>query len=226
MPERWEIRLSDAFEQPIKNPEFELVVTVLNINLGKNKKLMQACKALRDYATFVQRMRERLVEMTPEEAAERTIEECIENDVLADFLKKHREEAKEMCQCLYEYDEELHIREERKIAREAGWKEGWNGGREAGWKEGQEEGRKEGRKEGQEEGRKEGRKEGQEYGVWLEKSSVIYKLLGKNYGVSKIADMLDEDEAVIQKIADVLREFAPDEYDWKNVVKDLEGTGV
>lgn len=29
-----------------------------------------------------------------------------------------------MCRCLYEYDEEKHIREERKLARESGWKEG------------------------------------------------------------------------------------------------------
>lgn len=47
--------MSDAFLQPQEQPELELVVTVLNINLGKNKELMDACKVLRDYAVFVQR---------------------------------------------------------------------------------------------------------------------------------------------------------------------------
>ncbi len=62
--------------------------------------------------------------MTLEDAAEQTIEECLSEDVLAEFLKKHRAEAKNMCRCLYEYDEEKHIREERKLARESGWKDG------------------------------------------------------------------------------------------------------
>lgn len=132
-PDQWEVRLSDAFAQPTNNPELELIVTVLNINLGKNKKLMEACKVLYDYAVFIQRMRERSKTMTPEEAAEQTIEECIKEDILADFLKEHKAEAKDMCQCLYEYDEEKHIREECKIARETGWKEGWYGG----WKGGE-----------------------------------------------------------------------------------------
>lgn len=131
-PERWKLKLSDAFQRQVEEPKLELVVTVLNINLGKNKKVMEACKALKDYALFVQKMRTYVETMTLEEAAERTIEECVREDVLADFLEKHRAEAKNMCRCLYEYDEEKHIREERKIAREKGWNEGWNDGWQGG----------------------------------------------------------------------------------------------
>lgn len=44
--------------------------------------------------------------------------ECIREGILGDFLKKNRAEALEMS--WYEYNEELHIKNERKIAFEEG----------------------------------------------------------------------------------------------------------
>lgn len=52
------------------------------------------------------------------EAVERAIDECIAEDVLKDFLTKHRAEAKAMS--IFEYDQEKHIRQEREEA----WEEG------------------------------------------------------------------------------------------------------
>ena len=49
---------------------------------------------------------------------ERAIDECITEDVLKDFLTKHRAEAKAMS--IFEYDQEKHIRQEREEA----WEEG------------------------------------------------------------------------------------------------------
>lgn len=46
------------------------------------------------------------------------IVECIANDVLADFLKKNRMEARTMS--IFEYDEEKRIQKERQDAREEG----------------------------------------------------------------------------------------------------------
>ena len=51
--------------------------------------------------------------MPIEEAVERAITECIEEGILAEFLKKNRAEAKHMS--IYEYDAEKHIRMERDI---------------------------------------------------------------------------------------------------------------
>ena len=50
------------------------------------------------------------------EAVERAIDECIAEDVLKDFLTKHRAEAKAMS--IFEYDQEKHIRQEREEAWE------------------------------------------------------------------------------------------------------------
>ena len=61
-----------------------------------------------------------------EEAVERAIRECIQEDILKDFLEKHRAEAKEMS--IFEYDQEKHMRQER----EAAWEAGRNSGLEEG----------------------------------------------------------------------------------------------
>ena len=53
-----------------------------------------------------------------EDAVERTIIECIREDILKDFLSQNRAEAKKMS--IYEYNEEEHMRMERKDAYEDG----------------------------------------------------------------------------------------------------------
>ena len=52
-----------------------------------------------------------------DDAIERTVEECIRENVLRDFLLENKSEVKKMC--LYEYDEE----QQRKWDREDGRKE-------------------------------------------------------------------------------------------------------
>ena len=73
---------------------------------------------------------------------ERAIDECIAEDVLKDFLTKHRAEAKAMS--IFEYDQEKHIRQEREEA----WEEGHAEGRASGLKEGRASGLKEGQASG------------------------------------------------------------------------------
>ena len=51
-----------------------------------------------------------------EEAVEQTIRECMEEDVMADFLKRNRVEVVKMC--LYEYDEEKQREFDREEGRE------------------------------------------------------------------------------------------------------------
>lgn len=43
IPERVVLKLSDSFEKNDGKPELELVVTVLNINQGNNKEIMELC---------------------------------------------------------------------------------------------------------------------------------------------------------------------------------------
>lgn len=69
-----------------------LKVSVLNINVGKNKKLMEHCKTLYEYSLFVQCIREKLKSENIDEAVKNTVEYCIDNNILADFLRKNKAE--------------------------------------------------------------------------------------------------------------------------------------
>lgn len=42
-PEQYDLKLSDAFERPVENPELELTCRVYNINYGKNRELLENC---------------------------------------------------------------------------------------------------------------------------------------------------------------------------------------
>ena len=56
-PEVEELRLSTAFENPMDEPEIELVCKVYNINQGKNVDLLEHCNVLKEYMFFVDRVR-------------------------------------------------------------------------------------------------------------------------------------------------------------------------
>ena len=121
-PEKEVIKLSEAYMTQDEEVSLELLVDVLNVNVGHNKELLRACKTLGDYAEYVHRVREYAKEMSIEEAVDRAIDECIREGILKEFLERNRAEARAMS--IYEYDQEEHIRLEREDAFEDGRKEG------------------------------------------------------------------------------------------------------
>ena len=143
-PERKEIRLSKAFSANTGETNMELVVLQININKGQNEELKAACKTLQEYAEFTERAREHRKEMELEDAIRTTIDECIRDGILKDFLLKNKAEVYHMC--LYEFDVELHERvlreEEREEGRLEGRREGIREGRLAGQREGMQNGKK------------------------------------------------------------------------------------
>lgn len=116
------LRLSDAFTVKEEEYSLELTATMLNINPGHNKRLLDSCKTLKDYSEYVARVREYANTMSLEMAVELAITECIRDDILAEFLRKNRAEAKSMS--IYEYDEEKHMRQVKEEGRQDGIAEG------------------------------------------------------------------------------------------------------
>lgn len=100
----------------------DLVVLQINSNKGQNEELKAACKTLQEYAEFTERAREHRKEMELEDAIRTTIDECIRDGILKDFLLKNKAEVYHMC--LYEFDVELHERVPREEEREEGRLEG------------------------------------------------------------------------------------------------------
>lgn len=103
---------------------------MLNINQGHNKPLLQACRTLNDYAVYTARVRKYARQTDLESAVERAIEECIDEGILVDFLRKNRAEVKKVS--IYEYDYEKHMRQEREENFEAGLVQGHANGQREG----------------------------------------------------------------------------------------------
>ncbi|WP_373213353.1 hypothetical protein [Ruminococcus sp. 5_1_39BFAA] len=129
-PDRKVLPLSALYTVPDEAPSLELTAVMLNINKGRNGRLMEACKTLKDYAEYTFRVRSYAKESPIEAAVERAITECIREGILSDFLSRNRAEAKKVS--IYEYDEEKHIRQTRE--------EGWEDGKQEGLREGKQEG--------------------------------------------------------------------------------------
>ena len=187
-PERETLKLSDLYTFRGKDKgqgeedgktgkadfKLELKAELLNICGDNNKALKEACRTLREYAVFTDKMRKHTKTMGIEAAAERTIEECIQEDILREFLTKHRAEVRTMS--IFEYDQEKHMRQEREQA--------WEEGREAGLAEGEAKWKAAGFTEGERN----------------KLSEQIQMKLRKGKTVEQIADELEESSEVIEEL--------------------------
>lgn len=125
-PDELELKLSDAFTPPLKDnesPVLECRVRMLNINLGHNQKLMQDCRRLWEYASFVDKVNANLNNGYPIDRAVNTaIDTCIQQDILKDLLIQSRSEV--LLMFLTEYDEILHMENTFEEGRVAGLEQG------------------------------------------------------------------------------------------------------
>lgn len=128
-PERTVFRLSDAFMQ--EGGCLECEVTMLNINYGKNRKLMEKCRPLREYALFISKVRILLSDGKPLEAAiNQAIDESIEQNVLKDILTEQRAEV--LGVLLSTFNKELYEKELKEDAYSQGLSQGLSQGRNEG----------------------------------------------------------------------------------------------
>lgn len=125
------LRLSDAFRPFGVSEGFEWTATVLDINYGANPEILEKCRVLSDYSLFISKIREFCRQAEAERiskdetlgyAINRAVDYCIENDVLCEFLEKHRKEVVNMC--LTEFNEERYGRIMHEEGREEGRLEG------------------------------------------------------------------------------------------------------
>ena len=162
--EKFEHRLSDAYENFSGEPELELKVTVLNINEGHNQKLMEQCQILKEYACFVARVRKHQKTLPVEAAVEQAVKECIQEGILKEFLRKNRAEV--IAVSIFEYDKEEEERKLRKAEFEAGEQSGIQKGIQKGIQEGIQEGKE------------------------LKTKEIVNSLLQDGMGIEKIAALL------------------------------------
>ena len=165
----WVNYLSESYENLTGEPNLELKVITLNINEGHNSQLMEQCQILREYAQYVAKVREYAGSTDLDTAVEQAVNDCIQNGILAEFLRKNKSEV--IAMSIFEYDKEEEERKLRKAEYEAGREAGIKVGREAGLKEG-------------------------ELQKAKETAMALNKM---KFPLEKIAEALQTDEAVIQE---------------------------
>ena len=122
------LKLSDAFIHEDTSGDFEWTANMVNINHGMNDELLNNCRPLQEYMLLIEEIRKnRSNGMEVEQAVDKAVTYCISNNILSEFLTKHRAEVIDVC--ITEYDEQAFV----------------NGIREEGRQEGRQEGREEGR---------------------------------------------------------------------------------
>ena len=133
-----EYRLSDMFLRKDGKETLELTVTMYNINKGKNKELLEACRPLREYAWITNTIAEKRKEgCTPIEAIERMLKEMPKEFVVYDKIQANRLEVVDMLET--EFDEEKF----KRMFKKEGYEEGVQRGLKEGLKEGEQKGKQE-----------------------------------------------------------------------------------
>ena len=193
------------YETKEREAKLELQAVMMNISGDNNTGLKDACRTLKEYAVYTDKIRLYAKSMPLADAVERAIDECIREGILEEFLRKHKAEAKEMS--IFEYDQEKHMRQEREAAWEDGHAAGIEEGRAAGIEEGRAVGIEEGRTAGIEEGRTAGIEEGHAAGVRETAKGTAKRLSKMGMPIEKIANAV---EASVEEVQEWL-ECSPDE---------------
>ena len=105
------LKLSDSFTQTHDEYALELSVKVVNINYDKASEILKRCKPLEQYSLFVNAVR-RNIAVDKEHGFEKAIKECIQNDILREYLQRKSKEVLNMLIGEYDYDTDIAVQRE------------------------------------------------------------------------------------------------------------------
>ena len=124
------LKLSDAFTQKQDEYVLELSVKVININYDKGSPILKSSEPLEQYSRFVDTVR-RYVAIDREHGFEKAIKECIQHDILREYLQRKSKEVLNMLIGEYDYDTDIAVQREESF--ELGLAEGEARGRSEGF---------------------------------------------------------------------------------------------
>ena len=131
-PDEMILKLSDSFPKG-SDADIEVKVRMLNVNVGRNRLLLEACKPLGEYSWLVDEIRRNNTtndEDGMSSAVDRAITDMPDSFVIKSFLELHRTEVKGML--LTEYNEAEAMELFREEGRAEGRAEGLAEGRAEG----------------------------------------------------------------------------------------------
>ena len=119
------LKLSDSFDKEHRSEaDVEVRVRMLNVNYGRNRALMDACKPLDEYSWFMARIRENQKHHNIVKAVKRAINEMPKDFAIKEFLIVNKEEVEGMLDTEFNEEEvwqmfQNDVDAERKRADEA-----------------------------------------------------------------------------------------------------------
>ena len=167
IPLESELKLSDAFTAKCDKLYLDLNVRVINVNYEKGAELLEKCRLLSDYSQLVHIAKmnyQRTYDL--DTAVSEAVTECMEKDILRNFLK---ENGGEIMSFLYDMLTKEEIREHD------------------GYVRGHADGVQEGKKLGIEEGRASGIKEGLARGIAENQRDIATNMLAMGMDIPVIA---------------------------------------
>ena len=126
-PVEKELRLSDAFIIPeekytkVKKISLEILVKVININIDKENPILKQCRALQEYSTLIELIRE-TKSKNPKAPLEDALSKAINSGILSEYLKRKSTEVRNMLIAEYSYETDIKVqrREAFRLGREEG----------------------------------------------------------------------------------------------------------
>lgn len=110
------LSLRDAFHE---EADIDVRVTMLNVNYGRNRALMDACQPLREYAWFVDSVRTYQKQLNDlGRAVDTALSGLPDTSLIKPFLESNQAEVKRMC--ITEYDEEKVMNQFREEGKAEG----------------------------------------------------------------------------------------------------------
>ena len=125
MPDESRILLTDSMTHPdaAQKSSAQFSAHMININAGHSSGIMQRCPKLYQYSLFIEEIRQNQKQGAAlREAVETAVDSCIRQGILTDILLGNKAEVTNMI--LQEYDEDLHIRNEKEISLQDGYEKG------------------------------------------------------------------------------------------------------
>jgi predicted transposase/invertase (TIGR01784 family) len=121
------LRLSDAFLIPEdkyasdKKISLEILVKVININIDKENPILKQCRALQEYSTLIELIRETKRE-NPKAPLEEALSKAINDGILEEYLKRKSTEVRNMLIAEYSYETDIKVqrREAFRLGKEEG----------------------------------------------------------------------------------------------------------
>ena len=175
------LKLSEAFIENTPQTNLELTVKVININRQNRHPVLENCQTIQEYSIFVETVR-KWKEIDPQNGFEKAVEECIENNILREYLKRKTKEVINMLLAEYDYETDIAVQraEEREIAFAEGISQGISQGRS--------------------EGLVQGRSEGLAQGSYQTKLETAKNLLGLGLSIENIAQATGLSQAEVEAI--------------------------